>query len=387
MQYTEPAWVNTTSTVMGETNLEFVAVFTRVSQKGNEVKYSLTEEQIQEHFTQTEQAYGDEERSWNDESVTWRFFGKSVKDGTYLQINSSEKESYIAFNSQNYITNIAFNILNGSSREYDNSLYIYDATTGSSVTTVRLNKVKEASIAIEGNHKNLYIKSGGAAKISNIVLTCVKYVGYATTATAANEVQTAKATIADCGYTTICLPYNAIVEDENVKAYALRAVDANGLHFTKVDTLVAGKGYVLQATAGAEVELTEVLEPSNDTINILGGVVNRTLRESLTFQGTGNYAYPWILAKDGTFKRYTGTYIPAGKAYLDGALLQDLQANQASALRVILEEDEVTALSQLHEEKATAPCYYNLQGQRIAQPTQAGVLYIEQSGRKLILRK
>lgn len=387
MQYTEPAWVNTTATVMGETGLEFVAVFARVAQKGTEVKYSLTEEQIQEHFTQTAQAYGDEERSWNDESVTWRFFGKSEKNGTYLQINSTSKESYIAFNSQNYITNIAFNILNGSSREYENSLYIYDATTGSSVTTVNLNKVKEASIAIEGNHKNLSIQSGQAAKISNIVLTCVtpdQYVGYATTEAAANEVHTSQVTIANCDYTTVCLPYNAKVQD-GVQAFALRDVDEKGMHFSPVDTLIAGKGYVLQATAGAEVELSEVLEPSLDTINLMSGVVTRTLRESITYQGTGEYAYPWILAKDGTFKRYVGEYIPAGKAYVDGALIQKMKSSAANAFRVIF-EDETTGLSQLNEESKAPAYYYNLQGQRVAQPTRSGAIYMERGNRKFIVK-
>jgi hypothetical protein len=373
--------------------LEFVAVFARVSQKGTEVKYSLTEEQIQEHFTQTAQAYGDEERTWNDESVTWRFFGKSEKNGTYLRINSTSKESYIAFNSQNYITNIAFNILNGSSREYDNSLYIYDATTGVSVTTVNLNKVKEASIAIEGNHKNLSIQSGQAAKISNIVLTCVtpeQYAGYATSIAATEEIRTHVVTIAaSCDYTTVCLPYNAVAP-KGAKFFALKSVDNEGLHFVSTETLVAGQGYVLQGEPGAKYTLKEVTEAVDYNANILKGVIEQTNLVDLGFTGKDDYNYPWILAKDGTFKRYTGEYIPAGKAYLDGALLQNLGESGAATMRVIFEEatnGQETGLSQLSDQSGNNACYYNLQGQRIAQPTQAGVLYIEQGGRKLILRK
>ena len=198
------------------------------------------------------------------------------------------------------------------------------------------------------------------------------------------KVHTSQVTIADCGYTTVCLPYNAKVQD-GVQAFALRDVDEKGMHFSPVDTLIAGKGYVLQGTAGAEVELSEVLEPSLDTINIMSGVVTRTLRESITYQGTGEYAYPWILAKDGTFKRYVGEYIPAGKAYVDGALIQKMKSSAANAFRVIF-EDETTGLSQLNEESKAPAYYYNLQGQRVAQPTRSGAIYIERGNRKFIVK-
>ncbi|MBP5680074.1 MAG: hypothetical protein J6X31_03420 [Bacteroidales bacterium] len=197
-------------------------------------------------------------------------------------------------------------------------------------------------------------------------------------------VHTTQVTIADCGYTTVCLPYNAKAQD-GVQAFALRDVDEKGMHFSPVDILIAGKGYVLQATAGAEVELSEVMEPSLDTINLMSGVVTRTLRESITYQGTGEYAYPWILAKDGTFKRYVGEYIPAGKAYVDGALIQKMKSSAANAFRVIF-EDETTSLSQLNEESKAPAYYYNLQGQRVAQPTRSGAIYMERGNRKFIVK-
>ena len=211
------------------------------------------------------------------------------------------------------------------------------------------------------------------------------YAGYFTNTASEVTPRTYDVTVAACGYTTVCLPYNAKAP-EGAKFFALKSVDSEGLHFVSTDKLAAGQGYVLQGEAGAQYTLTEVTEAVDYNANMLKGVVEQTNCVDLQLQGSDEYAYPWILAKDGSFKRYTGDYIPAGKAYLDGALLQNLQANQASALRVILEEDEVTALSQLHEEKATAPCYYNLQGQRVAQPRQAGALYIESNGRKIIVK-
>ena len=113
--------------------------------------------------------------------------------------------------------------------------------------------------------------------------------------------------------------------------------------------------------------------------------MNRTAVSTLDLQGTGEYAYPWILAKDGKFKRYIGEFIPAGKAYVDGALIQKMKSSAANAFRVIF-EDETTGLSQLNEESKAPAYYYNLQGQRVAQPAHSGAIYIESGNRKLIVK-
>lgn len=396
MQYTEPAWVNTTATVMGETDLEFVAVFARVSQKGNEVKHSLTEEQIRNDLPNIGVDTWDT-IVYNDGNVVWSGYVMTRSNGKVTDgfMRIKDNGSYICFDAPYAITNISFHSVNGSGSMTDGTFYLkavpsFDRPSSDSFQTIPA-KDTDFSIDVEGKHSKIYMQFSATtvANVSNIVLTCVttpeQYAGYATSIAATEEIRTHVVTVADCGYTSVCLPYNAVAS-EDAKFFALKSVDGEGLHFSKTDILVAGQGYVLQGKKGVQYTLAEVTEAVDYNVNMLKGVVEQTNCKDLQLQGTGDYAYPWILAKDGTFKRYTGEYIPAGKAYLDGALLQDLLANQASALRVILEEDEVTALSQLHEEKATAPCYYNLQGQRVAQPRQAGALYIESNGRKIIVK-
>ena len=211
----------------------------------------------------------------------------------------------------------------------------------------------------------------------------ITYTNYCTT------VNRTEVTISECGYTTVCLPYNAVV-DKEATLYSLRGVDNKGLHFVPADTLVARQGYVLQGTPHATYVLTEVVEPCQNTDNLLCGVVESTFCTELDLQGRGDYAYPWILAKDGQFKRYTGAYIPAGKAYLDGALLQNLlKESQAASLRIFfdtIDDNQQTGLDSLNDNAVSTPCYYNLQGQRVAQPATNG-LFLERSGRKIVFRK
>ena len=99
------------------------------------------------------------------------------------------------------------------------------------------------------------------------------------------------------------------------------------------------------------------------------------------------YDYPWILAKDGTFKRYIGSKIPAGKAYLDGKLLENLGQN-AGTMRVVLEEaeeDETTAIAPLKDADVITAEYYSLEGRRLAQPRR-GTLCIERGKKVLVIK-
>lgn len=395
-----PTLVDTTAVVMGESNLYFAAVFARVAQKGEIKQYELTEDMIQKHFDQPDNmTYNGAERSWNDGQVTWSAVAQTASPGDYLQIRNKESMSYIGIEAPLSITHISFSITNGSGKaEYDGEVYVKSEPTtrsndGDVITSVKINEEETCDVTVPGNHTKIYLQTSGAARIKNIVLTCQdadRYLGYVTNSKDANTKRTVDVTIiANCGYTTVCLPYNAKAP-EGAKFFALKSVDSEGLHFVSTDKLAAGQGYVLQGEAGAQYTLTEVTEAVDYNVNILKGVVEQTNLVDLGFTGKDDYNYPWILAKDGTFKRYTGAYIPAGKAYLDGALLQNLGESGAATMRVIFEEatnGQETGLSQLSDKSESNACYYNLQGQRIAQPTQAGVLYIEQSGRKLILRK
>lgn len=392
MVYNAPELVDTKNAIMGNADTTFYAVFARIAQAGTFESDTLTTEMIQTVFNDKAHAYNDKERQHTIGLVTWSAKAYNNKaNNDYLQIKGSD-DTYVSFETPYSINCIKLKFTNANDGNNTGKIYIKTSHTSSSASGTKLYTLEGATSSettIKGNYTKLYIQSENALRIREITLigdvTEPSYAGYVTDTKDANTSRSQVVTIANCGYTTVCLPYNAKAP-EGATLYALKSVDSEGLHFSKTDTLAAGQGYVLQGEKEAVYTLNEVLEAVDYNANLLKGVVEQTNRVDLQLQGSGDYAYPWILAKDGSFKRYTGAYIPAGKAYLDGALLQNLQANQASALRVILEEDEVTALSQLHEEKATAPCYYNLQGQRVAQPRQAGALYIESNGRKIIVK-
>lgn len=393
MVYNAPELVDTKNAIMGKSEVTYYAVFARIAQTGTSESDVLTSEIIQNKLNKSSHGYG-KEVTYQNGSVTWLTDSYIEKAGdNYLQINSnkgSSKGTYVGFETTYSIKTVKFELANSSSVTiYVKKVPTKISSSGTIVKSISLSSAKSGEISLDGDYTKLYLQSSGAIQITSVTIignvSEPSYAGYVTDSVAAKTSRTHVVTVADCGYTSVCLPYNAVAS-EGATLYALKSVDQNGLHFSKTNTLAAGQGYVLQGKAGEHYTLTEVTEAVDYNVNILKGVVEQTNCEDLLLQGTGDYAYPWILAKDGTFKRYTGAYIPAGKAYLDGALLQNLGGSGAATMRVILEEDEVTALSQLNEEKATVPCYYNLQGQRVAQPRQAGTLYIESNGRKIIVK-
>lgn len=206
---------------------------------------------------------------------------------------------------------------------------------------------------------------------------------------AGSPLLSAEATISECGYTTLCVPFNASVP-EGTAVYALRRIDAEGLHFGKVKALVAGEGYVVEGAVGQTYTFTEVYDDVVDQ-NLLQGVTVETSVSELNFWGRVQeeniYDFPWILAKDGTFKRYTGGKIPAGKAYLNGNLLKNNDM-AAGAMRVLLEEveeEETSAITSLETADAAAEEFYSLEGRRLAQPRR-GAFCIER-GRKIVVVK
>lgn len=171
-----------------------------------------------------------------------------------------------------------------------------------------------------------------AANLYKVVLD-LEYSNYTTTVIAFN------ATIPTMGLTTVCLPYAAEITTDGAQAWAVTDIDGNGIHLTAVDALKANRGYIIQGTASSTVTLVKCDEPAEDG-NILDGVTERTATSALPIDGTGEYHYPWILNKSNEFIKYTGTELPANKAYLDGGWLYTAGVSLTSTLRVIFEDNE-----------------------------------------------
>ena len=152
-------------------------------------------------------------------------------------------------------------------------------------------------------------------------------------------------------------------------AYVVTDASVNdGLTLAAVTQVPAGTPLLLKG-AGAKTA-TVIASASDPTTNLLS-VCNGTIDD-------GKYAY--VLAKNGTgacFKQWTGL-----AATLNGRVV--LLLDKAAAARGIFElDDDATGIKQVETSKQNAEGFYNLAGQRIANPTKG--LYIV-NGKKVIIK-
>ena len=159
---------------------------------------------------------------------------------------------------------------------------------------------------------------------------------------------------------------------------------------------VAGlKAYVATAAAGGKVTLEEVgAVPANTPLMLIGTAsteyivplaasasapaVNMFVAGdgTTTFDGT---TYDYILFSDGLFYQIGSGAVPVGKAYLHC----DADPTAASAPYLSIDFGETTGINAVKDSEKVNGEYYNLAGQRVAQPTKG--LYIV-NGKKVIIK-
>lgn len=153
-------------------------------------------------------------------------------------------------------------------------------------------------------------------------------------------------------------------------AYIVTDADfTDGLTIAEATSVSKGTPLLLKGE-GAKTATLLATTPDALVANLLS-VCNGTIAD-------GKYAY--VLAKNGAnacFKQWTGT-----AATLNGRVV--LLLDQAAAARGIFElDDDATGIKQVETSKQNAEGFYNLAGQRIAQPTKG--LYIV-NGKKVIIK-
>ncbi len=180
------------------------------------------------------------------------------------------------------------------------------------------------------------------------------------------------ATIAESGYSTIscgaALDF-ANATPSGLKAYAVSALTSTSATLTEVSQAPANTGIILQGTAGREYTIPVIASASEIATNYLKAAVTATAVKA-------NAAY---VLKDGKFKQVTSeSSVPAGKAYL---LASDIPAGAN-----IINFDfggETTGINEELRMKNEESVYYNIAGQRVAQPTKG--LYIV-NGKKVVIK-
>ncbi len=190
---------------------------------------------------------------------------------------------------------------------------------------------------------------------------------------------TATATIATSGYTSLASSYaldfaNAIKEDagdDALTAYYISNITKTSVTLTSVEQAPAGEGLILKGSAGKTYTIPAIASADAITNQLSGAVTATSVGANTTYALSG-----------GKLKLFTGTEIPAGKAYL----LKSKVPVSANELTLDFGEgSEATGIESV--EKAEIELlngdFFNLAGQRVAQPTKG--LYVV-NGKKVIIK-
>ncbi len=178
---------------------------------------------------------------------------------------------------------------------------------------------------------------------------------------------------------TICLPYAATVEGATI--YEISSAIKNGsgelagINLSETASLTAGVAYIFKATSST---LTATLSGNYTDATagnyMVGNLSPANLNVPLEkYVVSGNKIHKVIGGGSGvTVGQYRG--------YLD---LSTLEATSARGLNFISLEGETTGIDAVKQEVKTNGVFFNLAGQRVAQPTKG--LYIV-NGKKVIMK-
>ena len=187
-----------------------------------------------------------------------------------------------------------------------------------------------------------------------------------------DQVENVDVTISDAGYATLYYDKKLAIP-AGVTAYAATVKDAETITLTEIENVIpANTGVILKADAGKyNFAVTNADAPAVDN-NILVGTTTATTKAAL-----GGTVY--TLGQDGEgvvgLRSFTGTDIRAYSAYATSIA--------ASARGFFTFETKTTGVKAIEKTQSANNAYYNLAGQRVAQPQKG--LYI-MNGKKVIIK-
>ena len=174
--------------------------------------------------------------------------------------------------------------------------------------------------------------------------------------------------------TTKALDFSA-VSPAGLKAYVATKADAGNVTLSEVGAVPAGTPLMLIGTADTEYTVPVAATATAPKTNLFLAGDGKT-------EFTGN-TWDYILS-DGTFYKISGGVLPTTKAYLHcEADPTTTTLSGARNLSVVFENEEATGVNTVQGSAVKAQGCYNLNGQRVAQPTKG--LYIV-NGRKVVVK-
>ena len=162
-----------------------------------------------------------------------------------------------------------------------------------------------------------------------------------------------------------------------MKAYVATAAAGGSVTLEAVTTVPAGTPLMLIGTAGTEYTVPVAASASEPAVNMF-----RAGDGTTTFNAESTTSYDYILFTDGKFYRIeTGTAVPVGKAYLHCD--SDPTAG-TGAPSLSIDFGGTTGIDEVRGEMEDVRGeYYNLAGQRVANPAKG--LYIV-NGKKYMVK-
>ena len=244
-------------------------------------------------------------------------------------------------------------------------------------------KYKDGAVTVEGSATSIedpnyiyyygysYTVADASADATVNLSVCLSWLGIVSV-----EKTAVGATIGATGWTTFASAYPLDLSGIEGAYYASAASGSSVTMTPTTATVRAGEGLALKGTKGATVTIP-VAATLGDAIGdnkLVGCPTGKEL--------TVNSNYYVLVNNGGTaeFQRLdtNGATIPAGKAYLNltGVAL-------ASTLSIVF-ENEITGINEIRSQKEEVKgAYFNLAGQRVAQPTKG--LYIV-NGKKVVIK-
>lgn len=266
----------------------------------------------------------------------------------------------------------------------DESATCIDATAVKGITT---NSEAGRTLLTSANPNCLFLGSVGNGKLSNTknvidgdACANLELVdGKPFKAPAAFTATAAKFTkaVGDAAYATMVVPFAVASLPTGVKAYNLNAANGEVITTEEMTSLTADKPVMVKAAADTyEFTASNVAVAATPDDVVVNGLLRGVYATTSAAADASNY----VMQKNGNdvnFYLVTGTdaTVKPFRAYLTTAV--------PSARMLTFNLDEATAIDAVNDSKKTSDGYYNLNGQRVAQPTKG--LYIF-NGKKLIVR-
>ena len=211
---------------------------------------------------------------------------------------------------------------------------------------------------------------------SNVVALSVSKTRSIKTITVTYRSATATFTIScEGGYASYSCDIPLDFSNSGAEAYIIKSSTENSASLTKVTKVPANTGIIVKGTKGEEVNVPMATGDMDDVEgNLLHGTVN-TPKDVAQDEAYG------LSKADGLFHLMNAGTIPANKAYL---LASEVFQGTASPVLVLDFDSEATAIDDVRSKtEDVRGDYYNLNGQRVAQPTKG--LYIV-NGKKYIVK-